>query len=117
MTTKRNRVLGSLISMSAFLADPLAQAGIEYTINNQSTITYQNVTIADPTVRQTSYQIVPGSNTLSLKEDNNFVIQLKTYTQDILSIIIQPGKAPTCYPRPSRCQFERNQPDQVTLVY
>ncbi len=106
-----------MILMSAFLAHPLAQAGVEYTINNQSTITYQNVTIADPTVRQTSYQIVPGSNTLSLKEDDNVVIQLKTFTQDILSIIIQPGKAPTCYPRPSRCQFERNQPDQVTLVY
>lgn len=115
--TKRNRALSSMIFMSALLAHPLAQAGVEYTINNQSTITYQNVTIADPTVRQTSDQIVPGSNTLSLKEDDNVVIQLKTYTQDILSIIIQPGKSPTCYPRPSRCQFERNQPDQVTLVY
>ena len=114
---KRNRALSSIIFMSALLAHPLAKAGVEYMINNQSTIAYQNVTIADPTVRQTSYQIVPGSNTLSLKEDNNFVIQLKTYTQDILSIILQPGKAPTCYPRPSRCQFERNQPDQVTLVY
>ena len=114
---KRNRALSSMILMSALLAHPLAQAGVEYTINNQSTITYQNVTIADPTVRQTSYQIVPGSNTLSLKEDDNVVIQLKTYTQDILSIIIQPGRSATCYPRPSRCQFERNQPDQVTLVY
>ena len=115
--TKKNRALSSMIFMSALLAHPLAQAGVEYTINNQSTITYQNVTIADPTVRPTSYQIVPGNNTVSLKEDNNVVIQLKTYTQDILSIIIQLGKAPTCYPKPSRCEFERNQPDQVTLVY
>ena len=98
------------------LASGAQSTHISYTINNLTNETYTTVKIADPTERETTYHIESGINTVMLKEDYNVIIQLKNNTNDSISIIIQPGKLPTCYPRPQRCQFDPNQPNYVTLV-
>ena len=114
---KKHGFLIVVAGLSALATSTGCWSNLPYTIINNTNETFSNVTIADPTVRQTQSIINPGTNTIQLKEDIKVVIRLETIGNDVLSIIMQPGQAPTCYPRPSRCQFETDQADRVTLLY
>ena len=84
-----------------------------YTIYNETNDTFTTVNIADPTIRYNQATVHPGENTVDLHEDYNFIINMSGgWAVEEISVIVQPGKNPTCYPNSHRCSFGQ---DSVTI--
>ena len=95
-------IIGS--TLGAFILSTSSSFCSDFIITNNTSYTFSQVQIADPTIRNTHDTVHPGNNVLQLKEDYNFVINLSSLSTEI-SIIVQPNHLPTCYPSPWRCTF------------
>ena len=103
----------TLFTLFFFYCTTSLASDYPYTIYNETNETFTTVKIADPTIRDNHSTVYPGENTIDLYEDNNFIINMSGgWGVEEISVIVQPGKNPTCYPNSYRCSFDQ---DSVTI--